>query len=611
MSNTEHIHLLSEGEITELYARPDFNNDEQKLYFTLNVHELDALNHYSNIKTRVYFILQLGYFKAKQQFFKFDLAEVETDVEYVLSHFFNDAKTALSGRISRDYFSQQKNDILSLLGFQDWSSIHVPQIESHICELLRYHPNTYSALRQLLNYFENQQIIIPTYRTLQDIFTSAFSTEERRLSNIVLSIPENEQRQLSVLIERKDGFSQLNIIRADQKDFQYTAIKSEVEKAQSIASLYAFAKDFIPTLKLSKNAIRYYADVAEQYAAFRLRQLNKPRQWLYAICFVYHRYQQIMDNLGTSFMYHTKDILVAGKTHAGIAMMEHSSRMLLEFPKLAQFLKWFPKRDKNLTHDALDQTAYSILPEEQFPVLAEFMEGNSFDKKAAQWEFYAKSSRTFSLYLRPIFMTVPFEFYKENSQLTQFMKILKFHYANGGSPSTFRLPDDVALVIPKNMLSYLKLKPTDEHIDPYLFEFFVYKKMHHQFGRGRLYCNDSILHCDLEQDLVDDTLVDDVESIAAKFGYPKIPIYCDQRLEPVQSLFNSNTKKAKTTICKLVFIFLSQFFHKRRHFSNQANDLSTTHRFGITANLCNSLRLATSTVALIIFFISFEKFSPV
>ena len=31
--------------------------------------------------------------------------------------------------------------------------------------------------------------------------------------------------------------------------------------------------------------------------------------------------------------------------------------------------------------------------------------------------------------------------------------------------------------------------------------------------------------------MIDDTLVDDVEKIAAEFGYPKIPIYCDKRLD--------------------------------------------------------------------------------
>jgi hypothetical protein len=33
------------------------------------------------------------------------------------------------------------------------------------------------------------------------------------------------------------------------------------------------------------------------------------------------------------------------------------------------------------------------LPEEQFPMLAQFLEENTFDKKAAMREFYLKSSR--------------------------------------------------------------------------------------------------------------------------------------------------------------------------------------------------------------------------
>jgi hypothetical protein len=82
-------------------------------------------------------------------------------------------------------------------------------------------------------------------------------------------------------------------------------------------------------------------------------------------------------------------------------------------------------------------------------------------------------------------------------------------------------------------------------------------------------------------------------------------------LEPVQSLLSNNTKKERTTIYKLVLIFLSQFFHKRQHFSNQPKDLSTTQRFGMTANfLCNSICLATSTDAPIMSLTFFAKFSP-
>jgi TnpA family transposase len=128
-------------------------------------------------------------------------------------------------------------------------------------------------------------------------------------------------------------------------------------------------------------------------------------------------------------------------------------------------------------------------------------------------------------------MTVQFAHYKENSKLMELINLLKTHYVNGKNPAAFKLSDDLGLTIPKNMTPYLKRTPTDEQIDPYLFEFYVYQKMYHQLDRGTLCCNDTVSYCDIDQDLIDDSLVDDVEKIAAEFGYPKIPIYCDERLD--------------------------------------------------------------------------------
>ena len=525
------IHLLYDTEVADLYARPKFSANEQELYFTLNKCEQTALDRYTKIKTRVYFILQLGYFKAKQQFFNFDFENVLHDTRFILRTYYRSrTELTLAGRLSRNYTSAQKQAILSLFNYRDWSSKYESQVESHICELLRYYPKSHNALRQLFGYFDNQRIVIPTYRKLQDMFTNAFSAEEKRLNSIIISIPTCQQKKLSALISRKDGISQLNVIRADQKNFKYTAVKNEIEKAQGIVQLYTFTKEFIPTLQLSQNAIRHYADVAEQYAASRLRRLSKSQQWLHVICLVYHRYQQIMDNLIVSFMYQTRAIMGAAKSYAEKALMEHSLHAAADFPKLAHFLEWFPNRDKQLTHDGLNKIAYNILPEEQFSTLAEFFYGSTFDKKTTKWEFYLKSSRKFALYLRPIVLAVPFVFYKENSQIMELINLLKTHYTNGRSPSKLELPDDVTL-IPKSMVQYLKRKPNDDKIDPHLFEFYVYQKIFHQIDRGRLCCNDSVSYCDIDHDLVADSLVDDVEKIATEFGYPKIPIYCDQRLD--------------------------------------------------------------------------------
>lgn len=532
MENIKRIQLLSNAEVEELYSRPEFNAHEQRLYFTLTQSERDALTQFSNTKTRIFFILQLGYFKARQQFFNFSLEDVSNDVQFIANVYYkNSLTTSFTGRISRDYVRIQRQVILSLFDYCVWTSNLVSDIQSHISNLLRYYPKGHSAFRQLLIYFDRQKIIIPSYTTFQDIFTRAFSDEDKRLKAVIESVPVAIGEQLTALIDRDDGITSLNIIRADQKDFQYTAVKTEVNKALRLGDLYLFTKGFIPSLDLSKNAVRYYADITEQYAASRLRRLIKHQQWLHTLCFVHHRYQQIMDNLIVSFSYHTRAIMDAGKIYASMAHMEHNSVVVTDFPKLAKFLKWFPTRNPELTSDELNNIAYSMLPREQFSVMAKFLEGKSFDKKAALWEYYGKSSRIFSLYLRPVLTSVFFEYYKADSYIGELISILKSHYISGKGPSDLKICDDLGFTVPKSMTRYLKRKPTDTHIDPYLFEFFVYQKVYHEIDRGRLYCNDSVSYCDIDTDLIDDKLVDDVEKISADFGYTKIPIYCDQRLD--------------------------------------------------------------------------------
>ncbi|EDD8833806.1 Tn3 family transposase [Salmonella enterica subsp. enterica serovar Mikawasima] len=541
MENIKRIHLLSSTEIEELYSRPEFSEHEQNLYFSLNPEERVALERFRNTRTRIHFILQLGYFKAKQQFFNLSFDEVSHDVQYIVSTYYSDTDTIrLKGALSRKYRYRQQQIILSLFGYRNWSPQYTAETESHLAYLLRYYPKGHNAFRQLLAYFEHQKLVLPSYRILQDIFSHAFIAEDNRLNAAISLLPAAIAEQLAALVQRDDGITALNIIRADQKDFQYTAVRMEVDKALRIEDLYQFSRDFLPSLALSKNAIRYYAEMAEQYAASRLRRLSKTQQWLQALCFVYHRYQQIMDNLIVSFCYHMRAIMDAGKIYASIAYMEHSSGIVTDFPGLAKFLKWFPERSPDMSQAELNEVAFSMLPKAQFSVMAEFLEGKSFDKKAALWEYYGKSSRLLSLYLRPVFTRVKLEYYKKNSYIGELIHVLKTHYASGKSPSALKICDELGFTVPRSMNTYLKRNPQDTQIDPYLFEFFVYLKVFHEIERGRLYCNDSVSYCDIDADLVDDALVDNIEKIATEFGYSRIPVYCDNRLdEALQELDNA------------------------------------------------------------------------
>ncbi|BCA95449.1 hypothetical protein TUM19329_18100 [Legionella antarctica] len=98
------------------------------------------------------------------------------------------------------------------------------------------------------------------------------------------------------------------------------------------------------------------------------------------------------------------------------------------------------------------------------------------------------------------------------------------------------------------MILYLKENPTDEQVDPHLFEFFVYQKMYRRLDKGLLCCNESVSYCDIDHDLIDDALVDDVEKIAHEFGYPNIPIYCSEHLDEVLNVLDNTWDRATKRI---------------------------------------------------------------
>ena len=62
----ERLMVLEGDEVETLYGRPRFTHEERVEYFALSPKEKSVLDQLHSIKSRVYFILQLGYFKARR-----------------------------------------------------------------------------------------------------------------------------------------------------------------------------------------------------------------------------------------------------------------------------------------------------------------------------------------------------------------------------------------------------------------------------------------------------------------------------------------------------------------------------------------------------------------
>ncbi|MFK4469372.1 hypothetical protein ABH960_005008 [Bacillus sp. RC252] len=92
MNTQKRLTILTTDEIHQLYSRPLFTAKERVQYFSLSQMENELLYTLRSIKSKVYFILQLGYFKSKQLFFQFNLSEVEEDIQYILKVHFSSAE---------------------------------------------------------------------------------------------------------------------------------------------------------------------------------------------------------------------------------------------------------------------------------------------------------------------------------------------------------------------------------------------------------------------------------------------------------------------------------------------------------------------------------------
>lgn len=226
----ERIDLLPQAEIEDLYARPIFNDEERLLYFTLTKSESLAAMKYANVRTRLYFILQLGYFKAKQQFYSFNIDEVIEDAAFVNNIYLN-RKSILSGRITREYAKTQRNAILKLCCYRLLSDDIEAQITSHLCSLIKIYPKYHNALRQLIIYFEQNNIVLPNYRSLQDLFTKSYSIERNRLNHVISSMPDHMKDKLNSLIKNDDG------IRLKVKFHEFTLLFSTHVKLNSLIKI--------------------------------------------------------------------------------------------------------------------------------------------------------------------------------------------------------------------------------------------------------------------------------------------------------------------------------------------------------------------------------------
>lgn len=163
------LSILSTEEVDSLYGLPHFTEGDRQSHFDLSPEERETIDTARTITAAVHLVLQLGYFKAKAQFFVVSLDHARPDIDHIVKRYFPGRLMADVGVLSKPTRLVQQRVILGLLDYSlcGIEGRHALVAFAQRAAMLSTQPKF--ILREVLERLSNQRIVAPGYTSLQDL----------------------------------------------------------------------------------------------------------------------------------------------------------------------------------------------------------------------------------------------------------------------------------------------------------------------------------------------------------------------------------------------------------------------------------------------------------
>ena len=248
------LKILGDDEIEAIYGIPRFTYEERLEYFSLSPTEKAVLEKLYS-KSQIYYILQLGYFKARHMFFVFDLKEIEEDVKYIQEQHFPDFQIT-DLEIAKVTRLKQQSLILELCNYHSCDAEQRQAVESKARQAAMVSAKPIYVFRELMHYMAEHRIVAPGYSFMQDTVGQALTYEQERLTTIVSNyLSHSDREDLNRLLEDEPGLYEITQLKREPKDFSDSEIKREIHRGKKICDLYCLAKRLLPNLAISKEEL--------------------------------------------------------------------------------------------------------------------------------------------------------------------------------------------------------------------------------------------------------------------------------------------------------------------------------------------------------------------
>lgn len=515
MNDRSHrLTILTADEKDEYYGAPTFTEKDRDLYFELNAHELNTANARRG-GSGVYFVLQLGYFRLKHQFFDVTSEAVQEDMRYIVARYFPDVHDRHLAPPSRPTLLSIENEILELTGYRRWAGSRDMLLE-RLRDVASRSAQSRLLFREAVQHLDRERIVRAPYSVIQDVVGEALSREGDRLTTLLNDMLSDAKNPLAAtvlqgledLLTKEGAMHRITRLRRDLKDFSHKALKEEVQRRKLFAPLHDFAIDYLKKAGISKDNSTFYATLVRYYKADKLARMPRLEAHLYLLCFAYHRYRQINDHLVDAFIARVESYKRQAKAASEEAMKKALDEGARNLHAAGNVLNLFVDTDVSDEAQFADvrAMAYEFLPEDRIQIVANYLRDIAFDTMAFRWKFLGELSHTFKTNLRHIFKELDFAGRIDEAPLMEAVSFLRQHLREGRVPRQIDPASFPTEFIPKNLRKYVFTAGPDGKrlliVDRW--EFLVYAELCEAVNAGHVCIRQSNEWRSVEDDLIDE-----------------------------------------------------------------------------------------------------------
>ncbi|HDZ15117.1 hypothetical protein LCGC14_0433780 [marine sediment metagenome] len=485
------LSILTGSEIQDYFGAPRFTLREREHFFALSGKDAKVIGQSWSIHTKVNFILMLGHFKSRRMFFRYRREDLGPDLSYILANNFSGHSVTdikIPGRTTR---ARLQKLICRHLGYRRYDGATAAQLSGYASRIVRRSAKPVFILRSLLDRLNKEQVITPAYSTFQDLIGQCLSDERTRIAEQLGSAlgPATKEVLKNLLSEEPDGMHWITQIKKAPKDFSYTEILRETDRAKKLLPLYGFASEWLPSIRISNESIRYYAALTEYYSVYKLRRFEPLIAYFYLLCYAYHRTHVINDNLIEAFICNVRQYEGSAKQFAKDAVYKRKSQANGDIKATGEILKFFLNPDiaDNVSFGEIRAKAFRLLDRDKMRTVSTFIGGSGFDEEEFQWQHLDNLSVSFKKTLRQIVRVLDLNGHRDGTDLLEAVAFVQDCFGSG--KILRRMPDAAFPVgfLTKSLQKHLYIGTVPQKLIPDRYEFALYKMLRKAFESGDVF----------------------------------------------------------------------------------------------------------------------------